>query len=271
MDTHWELSDDDDSVPSTVSDPASDSPGTVVVVIPARNEASRIALTVLAARKLPRVGPIVVVDDGSTDSTWRVAEESGARVLRLPHPVGRAEAQRRGVVAARETAGSGRLCLLFLDADLGASAAEAAALLAPVLAGTADVALGVPTGGSTGGSGVGPGGGSATVAAGAASRRARLGIRRATGFDASYPLAGELCLGAAAFGAIAPQLSSPVATGPGLIIDLLRQDFRVVEVPLALAHRPSRHGLQAGLRAGLRELRRYREVGRELSARQNSR
>jgi len=247
MDTHWELSDDDDSVPSTVSDPASDSPGTVVVVIPARNEASRIALTVLAARKLPRVGPIVVVDDGSTDSTWR------------------------GVVAARETAGSGRLCLLFLDADLGASAAEAAALLAPVLAGTADVALGVPTGGSTGGSGVGPGGGSATVAAGAASRRARLGIRRATGFDASYPLAGELCLGAAAFGAIAPQLSSPVATGPGLIIDLLRQDFRVVEVPLALAHRPSRHGLQAGLRAGLRELRRYREVGRELSARQNSR
>ena len=244
-----------------------------MVVIPARNEASRIALTVLAARKLPRVGPIVVVDDASTDSTWRVAEESGARVLRLPRPVGRAEAQRRGVLAARETAGSGQLCLLFLDADLGASAAEAAALLAPVLAGTADVALGVPTGRTTGGPTTGgrTAGGAAGVAAGAASRRARLGIRRATGFDASYPLAGELCLGAAAFGAIAAQPSTSVATGPGLIIDLLRRDFRVVEVPLALAHRPSRHGLQAGLRAGIRELRRYREVGRELSARQNSR
>lgn len=262
MDTHWELN-DDDSVPPTVSDPASDSPGTVMVVIPAHNEASRVALTVLAAQKLPRVGQIVVVDDGSTDSTWRVAEESGARVLRLPRPAGRAEAQRRGVVAARETAGSGPLCLLFLDADLGASAAEAAALLAPVLAGTADVALGVPAGG--------PERGPQGVAPGAASRRARLGIRRSTGFDAAYPLAGELCLGAAAFGAVAPQPSSPVAAGPGLIIDLLRQDFRVVEVPLALAHRRSRHGLQAGLRAGLRELRRYREVGRELSVRQNSR
>ena len=95
------------------------SSGTVAVVIPARNEASRIALTVLAALRLPQVGPVLVVDDGSTDSTARVAEESGARVLRRPGSLGRAAAQQRGVAAVRELAGTGRLCLLFLDADLG--------------------------------------------------------------------------------------------------------------------------------------------------------
>ncbi len=87
-------------------------------------------------------------------------------------------------------------------------------------------------------------------------------MRRATGFEAATPLGGELCLSAAAFAA-AGSGPAPVATGPGLIIDLLRQGFRAVEVPLDLDHRASRQGL----RAALRELGRYRAVGRELSAR----
>ncbi|QMU74512.1 glycosyltransferase [Streptacidiphilus sp. PB12-B1b] len=221
-------------------------------MIPARNEAARIALTVLAALRLPRVGPVVVVDDASTDSTARVAEESGARVVRLPTALGRAAAQRRGVAAVRETAGTGRCCLLFLDADLGASADQAAALVEPVLAGTADLALAVRPG--------------APERAGAATRRARAGIQRATGVLVTAPLTGELCLSAAAFAA-ASAGAAPVASGPGLIIDLLRQGYRVVEVPLELTHRPARRGVGAALR----ELRRYREVGREVAARGNSR
>ncbi|QMU66942.1 glycosyltransferase [Streptacidiphilus sp. P02-A3a] len=236
----------------------SDTSGTVAVVIPARNEASRIALTVLAALRLPRVGPVVVVDDCSTDSTARVAEESGARVVRQPERLGRTAAQRLGVDTVRELAGTGRLCLLFLDADLGASAAAAERLLRPVLTGAADLALGVavPAGAGSGR----PNGGRANGGR-AATRRARTGVRRATGFEAAAPLGGELCLSAAAFAAATAD-GAPVASGPGLIIDLLRQDFRVVEVPLDLDHRPSRQGL----RAALRELGRYRAVGRELSA-----
>ena len=264
MDTHRESSDGEDSVPFTVSDSASgaapstaapESVGTVAVVIPARNEASRIALTVLAALRLPRVGAVVVVDDASTDSTARVAEESGARVVRLPARLGRAGAQQHGVAVVRELAGTGPQCLLLLDADLGASAARAVALLEPVLAGTADLALGVP---STAGD--------RAADAKPASRRARAGVQRATGFQASRPLGGELCLGAAAFAAATAPTSAPLCSGPGLIIDLLRQGFQVVEVELAVDHRPARRGLGAGLR----ELRRYREVGREVAARRNS-
>ena len=216
------------------------------MVIPARNEASRIALTVLAALRLPRVGPVIVVDDASTDSTVRVAEEAGARVLRQPTRLGRAAAQQRGAAEVLALAGSGPSCLLLLDADLGESAARAADLVQPVLEGRAGLAIG-----TTGADG-----------ARAATRRARAGIRRATGVTVSHPLSGELCLSAAAFAAA----TDSVHSGPGLIIDLLRQGFQVVEVPLALGHRPSRRGL----RAGLRELRRCRVVAREIAARRNS-
>ena len=274
MDTHREPTGSEDSAPSTVSDAVSETPGTVAVVIPARNEASRIALTVLAALRLPRVGPVIVVDDASTDSTARVAEESGARVVRQPLRLGRSAAQQRGVDTVRELAGTGRLCLLFLDADLGADAAQAARLLEPVLAGTAGLALGVPsrpepeaetkTGTETE-TGT-PAETGARARGRAATRRARTGIRRATGFESSAPLGGELCLSAAAFAA-AVSGPTPVSTGPGLIIDLLRQGFHAVEVPLAVDHRPSLRGL----RAALRELGRYRAVGRELSARGGSR
>ena len=253
MDTHREPPGSEDSVPSGVSDAASEMPGTVAVVIPARNEASRIALTVLAALRLPQVGPVVVVDDGSTDSTARVAEESGARVVRQPARLGRAAAQQRGVDTVRELAGTGRLCLLFLDGDLGRSTGEAARLLKPVLAGEADLALGVS------------GDGTERSRSGAAARRARTGVLRTAGFAASAPLTGELCLSAAAFAA-AVAGPAPVVSGPGLIIDLARQGFTLLDVPLELDHRPSRHGL----RAALREFGRYRAVGHEVAARRHS-
>lgn len=58
----------------------------VSVVIPAKNEAQRIASIVSA---VPNQRPertemqVLVVDDGSTDDTVKVAREAGARVIRL--------------------------------------------------------------------------------------------------------------------------------------------------------------------------------------------
>ncbi len=49
-----------------------------------------------------RIETVIVVDDGSTDQTRRVAEEAGARVLRLPSPRGEGIALRAGLRLARE-------------------------------------------------------------------------------------------------------------------------------------------------------------------------
>jgi len=61
----------------------------------------------------PRADEIVVVDDGSTDDSRRVAEQFGARVIAQPHPAGPAAARNAG---ARVTHGD---ILFFVDADVG--------------------------------------------------------------------------------------------------------------------------------------------------------
>src|SRR5690606_14696935 len=112
-------------------------PGAVIsVIIPAYNEAGPLPATVAALRGLPEVDEIVVVDDGSTDETAAVAEGLGCRVVRLVRNRGKGKALTAGVRAAKGDV------LVFLDADLGASAAEARRLLAPLLAGEADMVIG---------------------------------------------------------------------------------------------------------------------------------
>ncbi len=71
----------------------------VSIVIPAWNAAGRIGGVVRAARKQRGAGrfnlfEVIVVDDGSTDSTADEAEEAGARVIRQ---------ENRGPAAARNT------------------------------------------------------------------------------------------------------------------------------------------------------------------------
>src|ERR1700677_2498546 len=96
----------------------------VAVVIPAYNEADRVGATIGAARALPGVDVVVVVDDGSRDAA--VAREAAARTLRYARNHGKAMAM---MVGAREVAEldrrrptGGPRHLLFLDADLEATA-----------------------------------------------------------------------------------------------------------------------------------------------------
>jgi glycosyltransferase involved in cell wall biosynthesis len=52
----------------------------VIALIPAFNEAARVADVVIRTR--PYVGEVVVIDDGSVDGTANVAQAAGARVIR---------------------------------------------------------------------------------------------------------------------------------------------------------------------------------------------
>ena len=61
-------------------------PGGLAVVIPALNEALTIEPVIRRAMAISSF--VVVVDDGSTDGTGRVAEEAGAHVLRNDKSLG---------------------------------------------------------------------------------------------------------------------------------------------------------------------------------------
>ena len=191
----------------------------ISVLIPAYNEASRIAATIAAVRALPGVAEILVADDGSTDNTASIAESAGAdAVIRLTHG-GKGAALNSAFALA-----SGDI-LLLLDADIGATASEAVKLLDPILHGAAEMTIAVLP------FGTGKGGGM-----GFAVRLARNGIERLTGRRMDAPLSGQRGLRRhvlEATGGFAEGWGAEVA----LTVRAIRAGFRVLEVPVNMTHR----------------------------------
>ncbi|MGH2930772.1 MAG: glycosyltransferase family 2 protein [Solirubrobacteraceae bacterium] len=219
----------------------------VAVIIPAYNEAERIGETVTAALTLPGVDAVVVASDGSTDATVRVARDAGATVWRSRRNQGKAAAMLAGAEAARmldERRADGPRHLLFLDADLGATAANAGPLIEPVADGTVDVAIAVFA------SRVKLGGHGFVV------RLSGAGISRATGWTPAQPLNGQRCLTRAAFEAARP-LARGFGVETAMTIDLKRKGLRIVEVEVDMAHRATGDDLAAQLHRA----RQFADVG----------
>ena len=200
----------------------------VAVVIPAKDEQDRIAATIRAARAIPHVDLVVVVDDGSEDDTQKAARDAGATVVRHSINRGKASAMETGaqVAAMRDTGGRPPRLLLFLDADLGDTAVEASPRVAPVLEGKADFTVAaLPPQEGAGGCG---------LVTGAAFKA----IKRTTGWEPRQPISGQRCMTREAFMAALP-LASGWGVETGMTIDLLVAGFTVQEVVCDLKHRAS--------------------------------
>ncbi len=114
----------------------------LVIQIPAWNEADNLRAVL---RELPReiagfdAIAVVVVDDGSSDATADVARSEGVEVVHLPVHAGLARAFTAGLEAALR---AGADVVVNTDADGQYDPTAIAALVAPILAGDADVVLG---------------------------------------------------------------------------------------------------------------------------------
>ena len=75
----------------------------VTVIIPAYNEARAIhaVVTDLVEADLPFVAEIIIIDDGSTDETGRLAQAAGARLIRHRQNRGYGAALKSGIRAAQ--------------------------------------------------------------------------------------------------------------------------------------------------------------------------
>jgi glycosyltransferase involved in cell wall biosynthesis len=117
------------------------------IVIPAYNEAERIGpslrsiVAYLKVRREP--SEVIVVDDGSTDNTAAVAEESlsgsatvAAQVIRYEENRGKGYAARTGLLAAKAN------IALFSDADLSTPITETPKLIDPIARGKYDLTFG---------------------------------------------------------------------------------------------------------------------------------
>jgi glycosyltransferase involved in cell wall biosynthesis len=115
----------------------------VAAIIPAWNEAETIGPVVAAARRARTVDEVIVVDNGSTDSTADIAASNGVRVV-VEATRGKGEAMRRGVASTDAE------IIVFLDADLyGLEPRHVDALVNRILSGRADMACGLCDRGST--------------------------------------------------------------------------------------------------------------------------
>lgn len=111
----------------------------VAVVIPAYQAGTTIGDVIARTRTAAPAAQIIVVDDGSTDRTGDMARGSGAVVVTQPRNRGKGAALRNGIARAC-AAGAG--AIVTLDADGQHPPELIPALLAPVLAGSADLVLG---------------------------------------------------------------------------------------------------------------------------------
>jgi glycosyltransferase involved in cell wall biosynthesis len=230
-------------------------PGSVdaLALVPAHNEAERVGATVSALRKLPGVAEVLVVSDGSTDATAARALEAGAHCLDLPRNFGKGDALNAGLAALMERVADGLTpqpeALLLADADLGDTAIGLQALLAPVLAGTADVAVAdLPPQPGAGGFGVAMG-------------LARWGMQRGSGRRLNEPLSGQRAVRWSAL-----PLLIPFAPGFGvevaMTMDALRAGLRLVEVQVDLRHAATGRDLAGVLHRGRQAGAIVRELAR---------
>lgn len=215
----------------------------VSALVPAYNEENRIGMTLAALQGLDLLSEIVVVDDASTDRTAELARSLGVVVYTLPENSGKGGALNWG--AARV---SGDIIVL-LDADLGDTAAEAAKLIRPVLAGEVDMTIArFPPAQRKGGFGLVKG-------------LAKKGIKILGGPEVHSPLSGQRAMTREVMERVLP-FASGYGVEVGLTVRVARMGYRISEIPVNMTHNETGRDLRGFMHRG----KQFWHVARELAA-----
>jgi hypothetical protein len=269
----------------------------VVAIIAAKDEAARIESTVMAVHRIDGVDRVIVVDDGSSDDTARLAAAAGAFVIRHRRNRGKAAAMATGATAAadldRRDPPSSRPAEARgaqpqsaqpqsaqpQSAQPGSAQPRGArpvsgrpgsardllfvdADLEESAANLAVLVAPVASGEADMAIAILPpqetsGGGHGFVV-----RLARKGIERLVGWTPTQPLSGMRCLSREAFDAACP-LARGWGVEVGLTVDVLGAGLRVVEVPCDLRHRVT----GSDWKGQVHRARQYRDVWLALTLR----
>jgi glycosyltransferase involved in cell wall biosynthesis len=201
----------------------------LTALIPAFNEELWLPVTLAALRSRPELDHIIVIDDGSTDGTVRVARDSGAdQVVSLGKNRGKGAALTEGArLIDSETS-----VIVLLDADLGSSATEFVKLIAPIYRDESDMTIGLlPPDPDLAAAGR-IGGGSGFVV-----RMARQGLLRRTGVEFAQPLSGQRAMKLSVLRGIGSKFASGFGVEVALTLAAVESRFRVTEVETMFRHR----------------------------------
>jgi len=223
--------------------PSPDAGASAAAVIVAHDQARYIGATVRAARAIPGVDLVLVVDDASTDNTQELARKAGAVVVRNSHARGRSASLELGasVVAMRDEPGAPPRAILILDGSLGSFAIGAAPLVPAVTEGVCDMAIALTD--------ITP------VSTGPTAKAARRAIEMASNWSPQQPLSRIRCVSRDALEAAMP-LARGVGLEVALTLDALAAGYLVTELECEI-----RHKSHAGERKSLgKRVNQYRDV-----------
>jgi glycosyltransferase involved in cell wall biosynthesis len=203
----------------------------ISVIIPAFNEADIIGYTLKSLKSVNNIGEIIVVDDGSSDNTAKIATESGARVIRLDKNMGKGAALNRAVKLVKGS------IIAFIDADLGMSAEEVKKIISIVQNKHADIAVAVfPVSEKKGGFGL-------------VKKISSLIIKKMCGVILKEPLSGQRVFTREALNHVVP-FSEGFGVEVAASIKALRKGMRLIEVPTQMKHRAGGRNIKGFIHRG---------------------
>ncbi|KGA97890.1 dolichyl-phosphate mannose synthase [Alkalihalobacillus alcalophilus ATCC 27647 = CGMCC 1.3604] len=190
----------------------------ISVIVPAFNEEERIAHTLKAIRSLPFSLELIVVDDGSDDNTFSIANRYADEVIQLKENQGKGRALEAGFHK-----GKGEY-ILCLDADLGSTAKEAEALIQPALLAEADVIVSKVAPGKKAGFGL-------------VKKRAQALIFEKTGVKLEAPLSGQRIFHRQWLPCIQSIHSARFGVETEMSIRFLEAGAKILEIETKMQHR----------------------------------
>lgn len=204
---------------------------TVTVVIPAYNEEKTIAETIRAIRQGSQVDTILVVNDGSSDSTSALAKNEKVQVLDLCPNRGKGGAMNAALEYIHTDV------VAFVDGDLGPAAGEVSKILTPVLNGETDLCIAsFPPPKKKGGFG---------LVKGTAARA----IRKAGNIESHAPLSGQRAMTIEVLKAVTP-FREGYGVELGMTLRALAHGFRILEVPTTMTHNETGRDLKGFVHRG---------------------
>jgi glycosyltransferase involved in cell wall biosynthesis len=194
-----------------------------IVIVAARDEATRIPITLTALSRTFPESTLWVADDASSDGTAELAMRGGARVVSRGRPHGKGANVTAAAEAMLSEEPDPERVVLLCDADLGDSAARLAPVVDEVRDGGCDLAIAAFARRVGGGLGIALG-------------FSRWAVERLGGPRLEAPLSGQRALRAGTLRALLP-LAAGFGLETGMDVDAARAGYRIREIELDLEHR----------------------------------
>ncbi|MBN9646495.1 MAG: glycosyltransferase family 2 protein [Terrisporobacter othiniensis] len=206
------------------------------IIIPAYNEENKIKDTLENIKDIKEISEIIVVDDGSSDNTSKVAKEVKSdkiTVITQDKNRGKGYALNNGLKVAMTKAD----IIGFLDADLGSSSREVGKLITPILNNEADVIIAkFPPAKKKGGLGFVKG-------------LAKESVLEMTGVELDATLSGQRLFKKEVLKKF-DEIPFGYGVEVGMTIDILKHGYRIKEVLVNMTHSETGRDLKGFIHRG---------------------